>query len=255
MKIATLSLWLAIAAAAAPAQDVLILGEVHDNPAHHAAQAQAVAAFAPAALVFEMIPPEAARRVTGGMRGDPGALAEALGWNDLGWPDFGLYFPIIAAAPDAAIHGALVTRVEARAAMRDGVEAVFGDEAARYGLTVPLPAAEQAAREAAQMAAHCDALPEAVLPAMVEMQRLRDAVLARAVLRAVTATGGPVAVITGNGHARRDWGVPVYLARVAPDLSVEVVGQTEDGAPLSGVFDRVLSAPGVDRPDPCDAFR
>ena len=37
-----------------------------------------------------------------------------------------------------------------------------------------------------------------------------------------------MAVITGNGHARRDHGMPAYLARVAPDLTVYVLGQTED---------------------------
>ena len=41
---------------------------------------------------------------------------------------------------------------------------------------------EQAAREAEQMAAHCDALPEDILPGFVEAQRLRDAALAEDVL-------------------------------------------------------------------------
>jgi uncharacterized iron-regulated protein len=90
---------------------------------------------------------------------------------------------------------------------------------------------------------------------MVAVQRLRDAVLARAVVQAMAETGGPVAVITGNGHARRDWGVPAYLSRVAPEWEVFVLGQTEAGAPLAGGFDAVLSAPAVDRPDPCAAFR
>jgi uncharacterized iron-regulated protein len=136
-----------------------------------------------------------------------------------------------------------------------GLAESFGDGAATYGLTEPLPETEQAAREALQMAAHCDALPEEMLPGMVAVQRLRDAVLARAVVQAMEETGGPVAVITGNGHARRDRGVPSYLGRVAPDLEVFVLGQTEDGAPLQGGFDEVVSTPAVDRPDPCAAFR
>ena len=50
--------WLALVAAVAPAwamaqagSDIVVLGEVHDNPAHHANQARAVAAIKPAALV------------------------------------------------------------------------------------------------------------------------------------------------------------------------------------------------------------
>jgi uncharacterized iron-regulated protein len=105
------------------------------------------------------------------------------------------------------------------------------------------------------MQAHCDALPEDMLPGMVGVQRLRDAVLARAVVRAMDDTGGPVAVITGNGHARRDWGMPAILALAAPDLDIWVLGQTEADQPLEGDFDIVKSAPAPDRPDPCAVFQ
>lgn len=250
-----LALALCLTALPAAAQDVVILGEVHDNPAHHAEQAAQVAAIQPRALVFEMLTPEQAARVTPDLIADPGAMARALDWDRSGWPDFAMYHPIFAAAPGAAIYGAHVPREAARAVFETGPAAAFGDEAAAYGLTEPLPPGEQAAREALQQAAHCDALPKNILPGMVEVQRLRDAVLARAVVRAIAETGGPVAVITGNGHARRDRGVPAYLARVAPDLEVFVLGQTEDGAPLEGGFDAVISAPAVTRPDPCAAFR
>lgn len=250
-----LALGLCLAALPAAAQDIVILGEVHDNPAHHAEQAARVAALKPRALVFEMLTPDQAARLTPDLIADPEAMAEALGWASSGWPDFAMYHPIFAAAPEAAIFGALVPREAARAVLEGGLAESFGDGADAYGLTEPLPEAEQAAREALQLAAHCDALPEEMLPGMVAVQRLRDAVLARAVIRAMEETGGPVAVITGNGHARRDWGVPSYLARVAPDLEVFVLGQTEEGAPLQGGFDEVVSAPAVARPDPCAAFR
>src|SRR6056297_632256 len=250
-----LVLALSIVASPAAAQDVAILGEVHDNPAHHAEQARRVAALDPRALVFEMLTPDQAARVTPSLIADPDAMEEALGWSESGWPAFPMYHPIFAAAPDAAIYGAQVPRDAARGVFETGAAEAFGPEAAAYGLTEPLPEADQEMREAMQMAAHCDALPEKMLPGMVAVQRLRDAVLARAVVQAMEATGGPVAVITGNGHARRDWGVPAYLVRVAPDLDVHVLGQTEDGAPLAGGFDEVVSAPAVDRPDPCAALR
>jgi len=245
---------LSLAALPAVSQDVVILGEVHDNPAHHAEQARRVVALNPQALVFEMLTPDQAARVTSGLIADPEAMAEALDWAESGWPDFAMYHPIIAAAPDAAIYGAQVPRDAARDVFGTGAASAFGPDAAAYGLNEPLPEAEQEMREAMQMSAHCDALPEKMLPGMVAVQRLRDAVLARAVVQAMDATGGPVAVITGNGHARRDWGVPAYLVRVAPDLDVHVLGQTEDGAPLAGGFDEVVSAPAVERPDPCAAF-
>ena len=36
--------------------DIVVLGEIHDNPRHHEIQAEIVQALQPAAIVFEMIP-------------------------------------------------------------------------------------------------------------------------------------------------------------------------------------------------------
>jgi uncharacterized iron-regulated protein len=237
------------------AAQVVVLGEVHDNPLHHRRQAQAVASLAPRALVFEMLTADQAARVSNDVRSDARALEHALDWTNSGWPDFALYYPIFAAAPGARLYGALLPRGVAHGALSGGVADSFGPGAERYGLTEPLAPDQQAAREALQFAAHCDALPEDMLAGMVELQRLRDAMLARAVVRALEETGGPVAVITGNGHARRDWGLPTGLARVVPDVTIYVLGQGEAGAEPDGGFDLVLDAPAVDRPDPCEAFR
>ncbi len=237
------------------AQDVYVLGEVHDNPAHHAVQAERVAEIRPTAIVFEMLTPAQAQKAVPELRGDREALAAALEWAESGWPDFAMYDPIFAAAPEAAIYGAQVPRDETRAVFEDGLAASFGEDAERYGLDRPLPEKEQAAREALQMTAHCDALPVDVLPGMVEIQRLRDATIARAVLNALDEAGGPVVVITGNGHARRDWGMPTVLSVARRGIDFVVLGQTEDDSPLEGGFDEVISAASVDRPDPCAAFK
>ena len=239
----------------AVAADIFILGEVHDNPAHHLVQAETVAALAPKAMVFEMLTKKMAGRVREDMLDDPEALAALLEWDQSGWPDFELYAPIFAAARGAAFLGAAVPREETRSAMRIGIERAFGAEAELYGLGDELEAEELADRLNLQMDAHCGALPLELLPGMVDLQRLRDAELARAAVTALAETGGPVVVITGNGHARRDWGMPSYIARVAPEAAVFVLGQSEDGRAPDGGFDLVLDAPAVDRPDPCDAFR
>ena len=233
--------------------DIVILGEFHDNPHHHDQQAEVVSAVKPRALVFEMLTQtQAAAHMPGA---DMATLGAALKWAESGWPDFAMYYPIFAAAPSARVFGAAVPRAAARAAMTQGVVAAFGDQASVFGLDGALDPAEQDAREALQMTAHCDALPPDMLPGMVDIQRLRDAELARVALRAFEETGGPVVVITGNGHARMDWGMPVYLTRAAPEVSITSLGQSEAGAPLQGQFDLVVEAPAVDRPDPCDAFR
>ncbi len=240
-------------ATAVESAEVVLLGETHDNPDHHRMQAEIVAAMAPRAVVWEMLTGDKAGGVDAALIRDAERLERALHWAESHWPDFAMYLPIFEAAPEARHYGGEVPREAARNAMRIGAGTAFGADAARYGLTVGLPPAQQAAREAMQMRAHCAAIPQDMLPGMVAIQRLRDAVLARAVLRALDETGGPVAVITGNGHARRDWGIPVYLDRVRPGLRILAVGQSERGA-IDGAFDVVLDSPPAPRADPCAAF-
>ncbi|MBO6885143.1 MAG: ChaN family lipoprotein [Marivita sp.] len=259
MKYALISLMFAptalVAGGVFVGADVVFLGELHDNPAHHLRQAEYVAELAPTALVFEMLTQAQADLVTPELVADEAALEAALGWNASGWPDFSMYYPIFAAVPEAAYFGAAVPRDVARAAMAEGMASAFRGDADAYGLTAVLPEEQQEEREALQLAAHCDAMPEEMLPIMVDIQRLRDAELAYSAVQAFSAHGGPVVVITGNGHARMDWGAPVYLMAAAPALRVAALGQGEEEVPPSGLFDVIESAPEVDRGDPCAAFR
>lgn len=232
--------------------DVVILGEIHDNPQHHQVQTEAIEVIEPSAVVWEMVTEEGAQRLAQKAVTNPEELGRILRWAETGWPPLSMYYPVFQAS-DAPVYGAMVPRAAARAAMERGAATALGADAARYGLTVPLPAADQAEREADQLAAHCDAIPAEALPQLVAIQRLRDAVLTRAVLRAIDETGGPVVVITGNGHARKDRGIPTFLTRLRPGLKVFVLGQSEDGI-INGEFDAVIDSPRIDREDPCKAF-
>ena len=238
---------------AAKSADVVLLGEIHDNPTHHQVQAEFLSELRPKAVVWEMLTAEQAARIEADWLNDPERLEQELDWANSGWPDFALYALLFRAAQDALHVGAMVPRDAARQVMTDGAAAFFGAQAALYGLDAPLPEDEQTQREADQQVNHCNAMPEEMLPLMVDFQRLRDASLARAAVEALEQTGGPVAVITGNGHARKDRGAPVYLLHARPDLTLFALGQSEDGV-TSGVFDMVLDAPGIEREDPCKAF-
>lgn len=235
--------------------DVVILGEVHDNARHHLRQAELLTALRPAAVVWEMITQAQADALDVTRLAQADYVADQLNWQLSGWPDFDIYAPVFAAASGAAQYGALVPRSEVMPALEQGSIAYFGAApAARFGLDQPLPAAEQAAREAEQQANHCNMMPEDMLPTLVEIQRLRDASLAAATDQALADRGGPVVVITGNGHARLDRGLAVYLAQARPDVLIRSLGQSEDGE-ISGRFDLLLDAPSGDRPDPCLAFQ
>ena len=198
--------------------------------------------------------PEQADAAEGVDRLDRAALEAALGWDQTAWPDFRLYHPIFASAPGAAIRGAALPRSAVAAAVEEGAASVLSAAGAAY--LRPVGAGEQARRETLQQEAHCGALPADLLPGMVEAQRLRDAAFARAVVSALDETGGPVVLITGNGHARTDWGVPAVLGHARPEIEVFSLGQVEGvAAAQTGPYDEIVPAPAVDRPDPCAAFR
>ena len=68
-------------------------------------------------------------------------------------------------------------------------------------------------------------------------------------------------LLAGNGHARRDLGVPRYLAHGSTPVRVMAVGLIEQATPVAaesdptGLYDwRVFTGP-MTRPDPCEGLR
>ncbi|MBF9034587.1 hypothetical protein HKCCE2091_10070 [Rhodobacterales bacterium HKCCE2091] len=261
MRFAALALSMAVAAHAETpfsplsGADIVILGEVHDNPDHHDLQLIALDGLDPAAIVFEMLTKDEAMLVAGPLARDVAALEQALDWGSSGWPDFDYYAPLMAYGASIPVYGAEVPRETAQRAFGEGAAAVFGDGATRYGLDTHLPSDEQAAREEEQFAAHCEAVPREILPGFVEAQRLRDAELARTALTALEETGGPVVVIAGNGHARRDQGIPALVAVAAPEVRVASLGLLEEDPRGPAPYDVVMITAPAEREDPCAAFR
>jgi uncharacterized iron-regulated protein len=239
--------------------DIVILGEIHDNPDHHRVQAEVVEAIDPPALVFEMVP-QAREQDLNDLRSEGAGreqLADELSWDQSGWPDFSNYFQILEAAPGALVLGGGQSPAQMRNALRKGAASAFGPSAGTYGLDVPIDPDELASREEQMALSHCGALPDDALRAMLEVQRFRDASLADAAIRARERTGGtgPVVMIAGSGHADRRWGVPALVEVADPGLKVLAVGLQETGSPSEdSAFDLVIRSAPPDREDPCAAF-
>jgi uncharacterized iron-regulated protein len=257
----------ALVAELAKAQ-IVVIGEVHDNPVHHARQARLVRALQPQGIAFEMVPEASEEGVQtflaqGGARGE---IGPAIGWERLGWPDWDIYAPVFEAAPGAYVAGGGVARRELRAAAEVGAATVYGAGASDVGLDQPLDPVTRIELEDEMIAAHCNKLPRQAAGNMVETQRLRDARFAAAVRRALAEGGGGRAVlITGNGHARTDRGVPAFLRVAEPGMTVLSVGMIETdngadagadhGAASGGLpFDYIWLSDRAERPDPCEGF-
>jgi uncharacterized iron-regulated protein len=139
-------------------------------------------------------------------------------------------------------------------------------EHARLALDRPLPAAQLGGLLAELESSHCGLMPKSALSGMAEAQRYRDAHLARALADAADRFGRAV-LAAGNGHVRKDRGVPWHLERMAPDKAVVVMmlevedGNTEppdylDAMPGDrAIADFLVFTPRAERSDPCARMR
>lgn len=223
---------------------IVILGERHDNPIHHEAQADIVRVIGPAGLAFEMIKRD---------EEDAANIGRAKWVND-SWSNWEDYRQIIAAAPTARITGGGIDQDMLRSSVKLGAALAWGEEGARYRLLDQLPMDVTKAMVEEQRIAHCDGLPKHMLPGMLEAQQLRDAFFADAALRLLENGYEPAVLITGNGHARTDRGAPLYLRRAAPEVTVLSIGIVEAEGLTDIPYDYVIYTDIHEREDPCEAF-
>ncbi|KNZ34407.1 MAG: hypothetical protein AD742_01115 [Methylibium sp. NZG] len=242
--------------------DLVLLGEVHDNPHHHRERAALLKALADRrpTVVFEQFPRAANAALASPVADDLDAWLDRTGFDRKGWA-WPLHRPLVDAALAAGLplRGGNLARDEARQIARQGANAAPPDLAA--ALAQPLPAAAASALDQALIDGHCGQLPTAAVPRMRDAQAARDAAMADALLRALADGASSAVLIAGNGHVRRDHGVPLWLARRAPKAAVLSVGflerDADGGAPPAadmGAYDIVWFTPRQPRADPCAGF-
>jgi uncharacterized iron-regulated protein len=252
--------------------DFVLLGEVHDNPLHHEIQARLLRAMIAQgrkpAVVWEMIGLDRQHSVDAVLsnpRADTDAtaraIADAVAWEESGWPDFELYAPIMRAAMEAdlPILAAGVGRDQAMGLMSVGLEA-FAQE--RGWRVAPLSETARALQLDAVYEGHCRLMAREKLAPMLDIQVARDLALTEVMIAgaALETTDGSV-LIAGHGHARADAGVPIHLSRLMPDARVVVVGLIEGVVDAGaeglddGRFDWTAVTQPIERPDPCEGLR
>lgn len=256
----------------------VLLGETHDNPRHHAWQAELVRGLIAAgrrpAVGFEMIDADRQADVDAARTAHPrdaDVLAHAVGWAESGWPAFALYRPIFAAAleADVPVLAANLPHATVRSLAHEGLAALPAERARELGIDRPLAPAVEAQLRQEMSDSHCGMIPLDHTTGLVLAQRARDAQMA-AVLAAGAARageGGAVGIM-GAGHARTDRGVPARLRELLPDATVASVGFIEvdpalgtPGAYAAAFgaarlpFDVVVFTARAEREDPCADMR
>ena len=240
-----------------------LLGELHDHPEHHRLRARLVARLAAdhPQVFFEQFDRENDAPLRDAQR--PGAGADALaraGKIDAGW-QWPLHRPLVQAALDAglAIRAANLSGAQARRIATGSDPRNVAPELGGTLSGAAWTSADEAGLRTEILESHCGALPDRVAAPMALAQRTRDAAIAVA----LGSAPGPAILIAGNGHVRRDRGVPRYLPDPRDALSVgflEVTSGATDpraaaGRAESPAYDYVWFTAPQPRQDPCEAFR
>ncbi|MBF5002762.1 ChaN family lipoprotein [Diaphorobacter caeni] len=224
---------------------VILLGEQHDAPEHHAIETDTVRELSArgrlAALVMEMADEGAS---TAGIPSDASEadVQARLHWNDKGWP-WKSYGPTVMAAVRAGVPvlGGNLPRAQMAEVMKN---ANFDRHLNAEALQIQIDAIKEG---------HCNLLPESQFQPMARIQLARDERMARVVTSAVTANR-TVLLVAGHGHVRTRVGVPTWLPRDLPYKAVIAqAGQVKPA--IQGEADIFIVTPELPRKDHCAELR
>ena len=236
-------------------QDVVLLGELHDNAQHHALRAGLISQIKrdKLSVIAEYLPSGVRVKRAGALLSDLEAAGfDAKGWQ---WPLHSPLFDAVLAANMPLIGGNL-PKGFSRQLFEQGESALPAPMARAYQTASLSP---EASRHLDQdlIDGHCGKLPDKYLQPMRLVQRATDLSMAQALL-----DHAPSVLLAGNGHVRKDYGVPQALAALTPALKLTAVGFYEADTPreelvksLRGRYDIVWISEPAERSDPCENFK
>ncbi len=237
---------------------VVLLGETHDNAVQHDLRLGALRAIVAKgsrpAIAFEQFDRDHQSNIERARRERPhdaDYLIEQV-HGDAGW-DWRFYRPFVELALqyDLPIVATNLSREDAMQVAIAGWSAVFDPGMQRSLHLEALPQEVLRGQREAVAAGHCNLLNESEVEPLARAQIARDIVMAQAIAPYMSRG---VVLLAGNGHVRRDIGVPRWLppatGRDARSIGLLEEGETSD-ARNSGAFDAYVVTRAASRPDPC----
>lgn len=246
--------------------DYIILGETHDNPAHHEIQSDVLQLLLDnnrrPAVVMEMLDVSdqpAIDKFISSPR-DSAEFNQAVGFAKKGW-DWSLYQPLVEQALEEklTIRGGNLPRKSLQGLFRGKPVTDNPELTALLDLAEDFPdSVKEGLRQEIKLS-HCGKLPDSMVGGMMQAQTARDAMLALQMQNA----GKPAIMITGSGHARVDRAVPFFLSQIDADSRILSLGmkgvnadfQTEQRQSWESLFDFSWYTEAVVREDPCLKFK
>ncbi|SNY92473.1 Uncharacterized iron-regulated protein [Cohaesibacter sp. ES.047] len=243
----------------------VLVGEKHDNPIHHRIQADVVRWLGEEGrtgqLVFEMIEMRYAETLSDVQRSNLSNLGDAVEWQQRGWPSWSLYQPIA----DAALAADM--RLKPGNPDRDEMMRVAQGKAVAETALEDLSWDRDYSKDQLEglldelVDAHCGMMDKDSLMPLATMQRYKDAHMARAMRQDLKPDEVSV-LIAGNGHVRRDRGVPMFLDDQTDTIvigSIEVIRDKTNPQSYAAfdpaLYDYVWFTARVDEIDPCVRFK
>lgn len=235
--------------------DMLLLGELHDNVFHHRERGSFIKLLAQPVMtiVSEHLPANSKVAFSGSTL----SALELAGFEKKSW-DWPLHEPLfdhIRAVGHILIGGNLAKGVSKDLAKngRSILTLEMRDAIAR----ATLDAKSGKALEQDLIDGHCGQLPEKYLGPMQLIQRATDSAFALTMLN-----NKPAILVAGNGHVRKDYGVPQVINAIAPEIKVISIGFHERAEQekeliksFNGIYDFVWFTEAASRTDPCAGFK
>ncbi len=219
---------------------IILLGETHDNARHHQLQAKIISNVAKKgespAVAYEMLNTKQQSSIneylstiySSGIKAGADEvskqvedLSKLINWEESGWPDWELYHPVFYHAVDnqlPIIAANLDTKI-IRKVIKQGSN-VLDETYQALLIKYQYDAVLKKELEKEILASHCDMLPEKMLSPMLMGQQVRDLAMTRAIqtARARNKKSDKLILIAGAGHTRTDYGIPFYLHQETPGI-------------------------------------
>ena len=251
-------------------KDYILLGETHDNPLHHKYQAWVIdqlhAQGRHVSVAVEMLYPEQGKRLENHAIESAEQFFDVVEWEKSGWPSREIYKPVFAATLSAGypIFAANIDRKDLNQIIMQGEDGLPAHIKAQLNANPLSKEAEELLRTGI-IESHCQMLPEAMVPAMMLGQRVRDAAIADSLVRNKGKDG--IVLIAGSGHTQKN-GVPGFIrsaensAKIFTMAWMEVdprFSKPEEYREYWGAeelpFDYVWFTARIERPDPCEELK
>lgn len=234
---------------------LILLGEVHDEPLHHLRRAELIQAMSAQhpLVVAEQLEAGKQMQYSGHLVED---LAQA-GFDARVW-DWDVYAPLFTtlATEQIPLAGGNLPLETVRQIAKQGENALPNTLTAKIQ-AAPLSEAARVTLEVDLETSHCGHLPKTLLPNFILAQRARDASMLNSMQQAKQT---PVILLAGNGHVRKDYGIPTLLSSVQPSAVSVGFLQADTLTPeaiqaYQSQYDYIWLTGAVEAEDACAAFK